>query len=80
MDESLAFVASGGGVGMFPASVADTVSDRSIVFRPIVNPTPTVEIVLGWDGNSLNPLIAPLVTVARALTEELSEKSQPAPR
>lgn len=72
MDESLVFVAGGGGVGMFPASVADTIADQAIVFRPIVDPTPTVEIVLGWDVNSLNPLIAPLVAVARALTQELS--------
>ena len=75
MDESLVFVAGGSGVGLFPASVADTIADPGIVFRPIVDPTPTVEIVLGWDVNSLNPLVAPLVAVARALTEQLSTHS-----
>ncbi len=77
MDESLVFVAGGSGVGLFPASVADTVSDRAIAFRSIVDPTPTVEIVLGWDTNGPNPLIAPLVTVARALREDLSAERQP---
>lgn len=67
MDESLVFVASGSGVGMFPRSVADTVAEQSVVFRPITDPTPTVEIVLGWDAHSLNPLIPALVDVARHL-------------
>jgi hypothetical protein len=67
MDESLVFVASGSGVGMFPRSVAGTVADRAIVFRPITDPVPTVEIVLDWDVHSLNPLIPVLVDVARHL-------------
>lgn len=75
MDESLVFVAGGRGVGMFPASVADTFAEPAIAFRPIVDPTPVVEIVLGWDVNSLNPLIAPLVAVARDLTDELAASS-----
>lgn len=57
MDDSLAFVASGGGVGLFPQSVAKGGTEAAIAFRPLVEPTPTVEIVLGWDVNSLNPLV-----------------------
>ena len=71
MDESLVYVAGGRGVGLFPASVAGTVAEQTIAFRPVVDPTPTVEIVLGWDVNGLNPLVPALVTVARALAGEV---------
>lgn len=57
MDDSLAFVASGGGVGLFPRSVARNGTEDRIAFRPVVDPTPTVEIILGWDVDSLNPLV-----------------------
>lgn len=65
MDDSLVFVSSGAGVGLFPQSVTRAVTDRGVVFRPIVDPTPTVEIVLAWDLNSLNPVVPELVTSAR---------------
>lgn len=65
MDDSLVFVSSGAGVGLFPLSVTQAVADVGVVFRPVVDPTPTVEIVLVWDVNSLNPAVLALVTAAR---------------
>jgi len=67
MDESLTFVASGGGVGVFPRAVTETITQPGIAFRPLIDPTPTVEIVLAWDENSLDPLLADLVRSAPGL-------------
>ena len=67
MDESLTFVASGGGVGVFPMAVTEMNTQPGIVFRPLVDPTPTVEIVLAWDDKSLNPLLSDLVRSAQRL-------------
>ncbi len=67
MDESLTYVASGGGVGVFPVSVTETITEPGIAFRPLIDPTPTVEIVLAWDENSLNPLLSDLVRSAQHL-------------
>lgn len=58
------FVAGGGGVGLFPASSTENVVEPSVVFVPITDPTPTVEIVLGWDRDSLNPLVPAVVEIA----------------
>ncbi len=67
MDESLAFVASSGGVALFPRSVSETTADPSVVFRPVTDPTPSVEIVLAWDAENINPMVIELVSIAGAL-------------
>lgn len=67
MDESLLFVAAGHGVGLFPAPVAHTTNDPDIVFRPLVSPTPHVELVLAWDASNLHPVLPRLVDAARAV-------------
>jgi DNA-binding transcriptional LysR family regulator len=71
MDDSLLFVASKGGVGLFPASVAESVVDPGIDFLPIVDPTPVVEILLCWDRHNLNPLVADFLGAAQGVTPTL---------
>lgn len=78
MDDSLAFVASGGGVGLFPRSVARSAAEAGVIFRPLVDPTPVVEIVLGWDVNSLNPLVPLLSRNLRGLCSDQAPPLQPA--
>ena len=63
MDESLLFVAAGG-VGRFPVSVTKTGTEFGVVFRPIIDPIPTVEIVIAWDLHSLNPLVEAMAEIA----------------
>lgn len=79
MDESLTFVASGGGVAVFPMSVAETNAEPGIVFRPLVDPTPMVEIVLAWDDHNLSPLLPDLVRSARRLHDASSPPVAPLP-
>jgi len=64
MDESLMFVAGGGGVALFPQSVTEAINEPKVVFRRLTHPTPTVEIVLGWDRHTLNPLVHQLTALA----------------
>lgn len=68
MDDSLVFVASGAGVGLFPASIADTNTSPDICFRPIIDPTPTVEILLCWDRYNLNQAVDDFVEMVRSRT------------
>ncbi len=64
MDESLAYVASGAGVGLIPASATSSLTDPRLTFRPVTDPTPTVDILLVWDLHSLNPLVHTLTHLA----------------
>jgi hypothetical protein len=63
MDESRPFVTSGGGVGRFPGSVVESVTDP-IRSPPIADPTPVVEILRCWDQHSQHPLVADFSDVA----------------
>lgn len=71
MDESLLFVAAGHGVGLFPAPVAHTTNDPDIVFRPLVDPTPSVELVLAWSTDNRHPGVEDLVEAARTVVPAL---------
>ena len=77
MGESLLFVASGQGVGLFPAAVAHTTNDPDIVFRPLVDPTPRVELVLAWDPQNRHPAIPDLVRAAHAVGPALQRGPGP---
>lgn len=73
MDESLLFVAAGSGVGLFPAPVAQTTNDPDIVFRPLVDPTPYVELVLAWEASNVHPVIPGIVAAARDIRPTLQK-------
>jgi DNA-binding transcriptional LysR family regulator len=64
MDDSLMFVAAGRGVAIFPESVAEGLDEPRIVWRSLVDPTPTVDVLLVWDRHSTNPLVDALGDVA----------------
>jgi DNA-binding transcriptional LysR family regulator len=68
MDESIAYVASGAGVGLIPTSATSSINDPRLTFRPVTDPTPTVEIVLVWDVHSLNPLLRSLTHPSKLIT------------
>ena len=48
-------------------SVTTAATELGMVFRPIIDPTPTVEIVLAWDTHSLNPLVEAIAQTAREI-------------
>lgn len=77
MDDSLMFVASGAGVGLFPASVAAT-RPAGVTFHVIEPPAPSLEIALIWDPANTNPLLPALHTAARsARTALLADQAEP---
>jgi len=53
------------------------INEAAVVFRPITDPVPTVEILLAWDRHTLNPLVSVLVDVAHTTTSPYALRSSP---
>lgn len=74
MDDSLMFVASGAGLGLFPASVAAT-PHAAVTFHEIEPPAPTIEVVLAWDAANTNPLLPGIQAAARSAAAALRKEA-----
>jgi DNA-binding transcriptional LysR family regulator len=57
------------GVTIVTATTARQLNVEGVVYRPFVEPVPTVDVGLAWRADDTSPLLKALVEIAANLTE-----------
>jgi DNA-binding transcriptional LysR family regulator len=73
VEHALLLVASGTGVALLPASVADRYTTFGVSFRPVEPPAPTIELALVTRTEPAEAAIAAFLRVVRELDRPLRE-------
>jgi DNA-binding transcriptional LysR family regulator len=60
-------VLAAAGVTIVTASTADQLSVPGVVYRPFVEPTPTLDVGLAWRADDSSPVLTALVQIADQL-------------
>jgi DNA-binding transcriptional LysR family regulator len=75
VEHALLLVASGGGIALLPASVADRYRTPGVSFLPLASPAPTTQLAFVARAEPDNVSVAALVLLARDLDRPLREVS-----
>jgi DNA-binding transcriptional LysR family regulator len=79
VEHTLLLVASGGGIALLPASVADRYRTPGVSFLPLSAPAPTTQLAFVAPTEPENVAVAALILLARELDRPLREVSCTAP-